>query len=158
MVARQVPDDPYWPEVIFAPQIKHFVNDLSGRLIGWVLGNRLGVTQTSFTMLLVCVTPPIKAGPADAKIPAEFAGIADLLRVLKHLKFELNVAFLVRNEYFLHPKSWNVQEVSRESVHIYIRCLSHLLRFGCTSGIHWIGPVVFLVHQITHAIEGTFVT
>ena len=39
VVARQIPDDPYWPEVIFAPQIKHFVNDLSGRLIGWVLGN-----------------------------------------------------------------------------------------------------------------------
>ena len=34
VVARQIPDDPYWPEVIFAPQIKHFVNDLSGRLIG----------------------------------------------------------------------------------------------------------------------------
>ena len=39
VVARQIPDDPYWPEVILAPQIKHFVNDLSGRLIGWVLGN-----------------------------------------------------------------------------------------------------------------------
>ena len=39
VVARQVPDDPYWPEVIFAPQIKHFVNDLSRRLTGWVLGN-----------------------------------------------------------------------------------------------------------------------
>ena len=70
-------------------------------------------------MLLVCVTPPIKAGPADAKIPASFAGIADLLRVLKHLKFALNVAFFVRHEYFLHPKSGNLQEVSRESVHIY---------------------------------------
>ena len=71
-------------------------------------------------MLLVCVTPPIKAGPADAKIPASFAGIADLLRVLKHLKFALNVAFFVRYEYFLHPKSGNLQEVSKEAVHIYI--------------------------------------
>jgi putative transposase len=42
--------------------------------------------------------------PADAKVPASFAGIADLLRVLKHLKFALNVAFFVRHEYFLHPK------------------------------------------------------
>ena len=70
-------------------------------------------------MLLVRVTPPIKAGSADPKIPASFAGIADLLRVLKHLKFALNVAFFVRHEYFLHPKSGNLQEVSRESVHIY---------------------------------------
>jgi hypothetical protein len=70
-------------------------------------------------MLLVCITPPVKAGPADAKIPASFAGIADLLRVLKHLKFALNVAFFVRHEYFPHPKSGNLQEVSQESVHIY---------------------------------------
>jgi hypothetical protein len=39
--------------------------------------------------------------------------------VLKHLKFVLNVAFFVRYEYFLHPKSGNLQEVSQESVHIY---------------------------------------
>jgi hypothetical protein len=39
-----------------------------------------------------------------------------------------------------------------------IRCLSHFLCLGCTSGIHWIGPVVFLVDQITQAIEGTFVS
>ena len=41
-----------------------------------------------------------------------FAGIADLLHVLKHLKFALNVAFFVRHEYFLHSKSGNLQEVS----------------------------------------------
>ena len=34
-------------------------------------------------------------------------------------KFALNVAFFVRHDYFLHPKSGNLQEVSRESVHIY---------------------------------------
>jgi hypothetical protein len=39
--------------------------------------------------------------------------------VLKHLKFALNVAFFVRHEYFLHPKSGNLQEVSQESLHIY---------------------------------------
>ena len=70
-------------------------------------------------MLLVCVTPPIKAGSADAKVPASFAGIADLLRVLKHLKFALNVAFFVRHRYFLHPKSGNLSKVSQETVHIY---------------------------------------
>ena len=45
--------------------------------------------------------------------------IADLLGVLEHSKFALNVAFFVRHEYFLHPKSGKLQEVSRESVHIY---------------------------------------
>lgn len=31
----------------------------------------------------------------------------------------MNVAFFVRHENFLHPKSRNLQEVSREPVHIY---------------------------------------
>ena len=48
-----------------------------------------------------------------------FADIADLLGVLEHSKLALNVVFFVRHEYFLHPKSRNLQEVSRESVHIY---------------------------------------
>ena len=39
--------------------------------------------------------------------------------MLEHFKFALNVAFFVRHEYFLHPKLGNLQEVSRESVHIY---------------------------------------
>ena len=70
-------------------------------------------------MLLIGIPPSIKAGPANSKIPASFAGIADLLSMLEHSKFALNVAFFVRHEYFLHPKLGNLQEVSRESVHIY---------------------------------------
>ena len=54
-------------------------------------------------------------------------GIADLLGVLEHLKFALNVAFFVRHEYFLHPKSGNLQEVSQESVHIYSVYMSKFL-------------------------------
>ena len=46
-------------------------------------------------------------------------GIADLLGVLEHSKFALNVAFFVRQEYFLHPKSGNLQKVSREPANIY---------------------------------------
>lgn len=39
VIARQIPDNPYGPEVILAPQIKHFLYDLRWRLIGWVLRN-----------------------------------------------------------------------------------------------------------------------
>jgi hypothetical protein len=49
-----------------------------------------------------------------------FAGITDLLGVLEHSKFALNVAFFVRHRYFLHPKSGNLSKVSQESLHIYI--------------------------------------
>lgn len=82
-------------------------------------------------MLLVCITPAIKAGPADPKIPTGLAGIADLLGVLEHFKFALNVAFFVRHEYFLHPKPGNLQKVSRESVHIY----KYKLKNARTGGI-----------------------
>ena len=70
-------------------------------------------------MLLIGSSPSIKAGSPDAKIAASFAGIADFICVLKHPEFALNIALLVRHENFLHPKSENLKEVSRESVHIY---------------------------------------
>jgi hypothetical protein len=59
--------------VILSPQIKYFLDDLSGRLVGRIFRNRLGILQASFTMLLVCITPSIKTGPADPKIPVSFA-------------------------------------------------------------------------------------
>jgi hypothetical protein len=105
VIARQIPNNTDWPEVILATRIQNLLNDLGRRLIGGVLRDRFCVLQTSFAMLLVCVTPPIKAGPADAKIPASLTGIADLLGVLEYSKLALNVAFFVRYEYFPHPKS-----------------------------------------------------
>ena len=40
--------------------------------------------------------------------------------MLEYSKFALNVAFFVRHEYFLPPKSGSLYKVSREPVHIYI--------------------------------------
>ena len=105
--------------MIFAAQIQNFLDDLSRRLIGGIFRNRFGILQPSFAMLLICFAPSVEAGPTDPKIPAGFAGVTDLLSVLEHSKFALNVAFFVRHEYVLHPKLGNLQEVSRESVHIY---------------------------------------
>ncbi|MBU2867836.1 hypothetical protein, partial [Pacificibacter marinus] len=39
--------------------------------------------------------------------------------MLEHSQLALNVTFFVRHKNFLHPKLGNLQEVSRESVHIY---------------------------------------
>lgn len=50
----------------------------------------------------------IETGPADPKKSTGLAGIADLLGVLEHSKLALNIAFVVRHEYFLHPKSGNL--------------------------------------------------
>ena len=70
-------------------------------------------------MLLIRSSPSIIAGSANAEIPTCFTGVADLLGMLKYSKFTLDVSFFARHENFLHPKSGNLQEVSRESVHIY---------------------------------------
>jgi len=87
------------------------------QLIGF--STQFAILQGSFATLWVCITPSIKTGPANPKISTGFAGITDLLSVLEHSKSTLNVAVLVRHEYFIHPKSENLQEVSQETVHIY---------------------------------------
>lgn len=46
-------------------------------------------------------------------------GLADLLSMLEQSKLALNVANFVRHEDFLHAKSVNLQEVSRESAFNY---------------------------------------
>lgn len=69
--------------------------------------------------LFIRMPPSIEAGPADPKIPTGLARITVLLGMLENSKFALNVAFVVRHENYLHPKSGNLKEVSRGSVHIY---------------------------------------
>jgi len=55
-----------------------------------------------------CCEKVVQAEMPSRAIPKSFAGIADLLGVLEHSKFALNVAFVVCHEYFLHPKSGNL--------------------------------------------------
>ena len=55
---------------------------------------------------------------SHAEIPTCFACIADFNGVLEYLKFALNTALFVCHENFLDPKTGNLQEASRESVHI----------------------------------------
>ena len=83
------------------------------------LWNGFGILQTGFAMLLIRISSSIDAGSPNPEIPICFAGIANLLGMLKHSKFTLNVAFFVRHQNFLHQKLGNLQEVSRRSVHIY---------------------------------------
>ncbi len=78
-------------------------------------------------MLFIGRAPSLEAGPADPKISTGFAGISDHFGVLQHSKFALNVAFIVSHEYFLQSKFGNLQEMSRESVHIYTGAASQLI-------------------------------
>ena len=38
VIARQIPNNPDWPEVILATQIQNLLNDIGRRLIGGVSG------------------------------------------------------------------------------------------------------------------------
>ncbi len=92
---------------------------------------RKPITEITAPMILMCLRKVEAKGNYETAHRLR-ARITDLLRVLKHLKFALNVAFFVRHEYFLHPKSGNLQEVSQESVHIYTTTHAfhrHILRF-----------------------------
>ena len=60
MVARQVPDDPDRPEVIFAAQVKDLVDDLEWRLVGRVFRDGLGVDQPGFAALVVSGFPAVE--------------------------------------------------------------------------------------------------
>lgn len=100
-------------------RLQNLFHDLGRRSVGWVLWNRFGILQTGVTVLSIGISPSIEAGSPNPEIPTCFAGIANLFGVLERSQLALNVAFVVRHEYFLHPDSGNLQEVSRESVNVY---------------------------------------
>ena len=47
-------------------------------------------------MLLIRIPPSIKAGSPNSKIRTRFAGTADLLGMLKHSQFTLDVSLFIR--------------------------------------------------------------
>jgi hypothetical protein len=61
------------------------------------------------------------------------ASFVDVLGMLEHFKFAMNVAFFVRQEYFLHHKSGNLLEVSQEAFDIYT--MSRRTQEACLANI-----------------------
>ena len=70
VVARQIPDDPDRPEVVFAAQVKDLVDDLGRGLVGRVLGDRFGIDQPNFAVLVVSGFPAVETSPAHAEVSA----------------------------------------------------------------------------------------
>jgi len=97
MVARQIPDNPDWSEVVFSAKIKDLLDDLRRCLICRVLRDRLGIGEPCFAVFSISFAPAIETGLADPEISARLAGVANLLRVLKHSQFALNLALFVRH-------------------------------------------------------------
>lgn len=101
VITRQVPDGPDRPDVIFATQVKDFVDDLGQRLVGRVLRNGLGVDQPGFAALVVSGLPAVEACTSHAKVSAGLGHMASLLGMAQHLELTLNVAVFLGHR--VHP-------------------------------------------------------
>jgi hypothetical protein len=59
VIARQIPDDAYWPQAVGFPQIQHLLDDLWSRSIGRILRSCLAVFEARQAVL------PIGSSPAN---------------------------------------------------------------------------------------------
>lgn len=105
--------------MILTVQVQNLLDYLGRYLIGRVLRDWLGINQDSLTILLIGIPPSIKAGPANSKLPESRACISDLFSMFEHSNLSLYIAFFVRIKTF-STQIRNLQEVSRDPVHIYI--------------------------------------
>ena len=84
VIARKIPHDPFWPEMVLAPQMQNLLGHLGRCLVGRVFRDGFGIDQTSFTALLIGTLPSVEAGPPNAKIAASLGHMALPLCVLQH--------------------------------------------------------------------------
>lgn len=61
VVAREIPDDPDRPEMVFAAQIQNFLHDFGRCLVGRILRDGLCIDQPSFAALVVGSPPTVEA-------------------------------------------------------------------------------------------------
>ena len=60
MVARHVPHDPYWSEMIFPPQMQYLLDNLIRGLIRMRFGYRLLAPEPFLTVFQIHVTPTVE--------------------------------------------------------------------------------------------------
>lgn len=119
MVARQVPDDPPWAEVIFAAKMKDLFLDLDWRAVGVPLWDWWPIHQTGFPMFPIGFTPSIEATAAHTKISTRLRNVTGLISVLKNSKLTRDLALILVHEHLLRPRIGILMEMSREYRHIY---------------------------------------
>lgn len=114
MIARQIPNDPHWAEVIFAAKIENLFLALRRRPVGVPFWDGRRVNQACFAPLGVGLAPPVKAGAANPKIAASLCNMANLSRVAQNPQLTLNLALILVHEHLLLPKFGRLTEMSRE--------------------------------------------
>ena len=103
--------------MVFTPEMEDFLLDLNRRSIRMPFWDWWAIYETIFAVLLVGLTPAIKASPANSKITACLCYMPGLLGVLKNAEFALNLALLYG--YLLPPEIKKLMKMFREYRHIY---------------------------------------
>ena len=103
VIARQVPDDPHWTEVVFASEMKNLFLDLDRRAVGMPLRDRRLVGQSILAACSIGVTPTVKAAATNAEISAGLGDVARLLSVLQDTQLTCDLSSILAHEHLLHP-------------------------------------------------------
>ncbi len=84
VITLKIPNDPHGPEMVFTPEVEDFLLDLNRRSVRMPFWDWWAVYETIFAILLVGLTPAIKASPANPKITACLCYMPGLLSVSKN--------------------------------------------------------------------------
>ena len=103
MIARQIPDDPHWTQVVLAAKMKDLLLDFDRRPIGMPFRNRRPIHKTSSTIFSVGGLPTVEATAANAEISTRLRNVTRLLRVLKNAKLARDLALILVHEHLLRP-------------------------------------------------------
>ena len=104
MIARQVPDDADWPQVISLTQMEDFLDNLGRRSVLGVLRDWLLAGQSRLTVLLQSCLPPIETGPANAEVPAGSSDMPGLFSMPQNAQLAPNVTIcLAHRDHPLRP-------------------------------------------------------
>lgn len=114
VIARQIPDDAHWSEVIRLTQMKNFLLHFDGRAIGMSLGYRRSIYQAFFAVLLIGISPSVETASANTEVAARLIDMTSFFSMAQNAQFALNLALIFVHEHLLHPNLGRLMEMSRE--------------------------------------------
>ena len=79
-----MPNDPHGPKMVFTPEVEDLLLNLNRRSVSMPFWDWWAVYETIFAVLLVGLTPAIKASPANSKITACLCYMPGLLGISKN--------------------------------------------------------------------------
>jgi hypothetical protein len=114
VIALKIPNDPHWPQMVFATKVQNLLFALGRCSIGVPFGNGGRIDQACFSTFCVGFAPALETGTTDPEITAGFSDMLDLFSVSTYPQLALNLPFVIDHEHLLDPKFGRLKEMSRE--------------------------------------------